>query len=173
MLDITAAIKAPGTAIPFVHKEALEDTQTLGEQVTFPESATFTGTFRMVDEALIIKGSLTAKAQAHCARCLAPVTHLLEVAVDENFLRVSPREEDQAEDDPWEERQVFSGNRVDLSGLANTLALLELPIRFLCPNGCEGVPEQSGETEDSTEPPLQEPHPFDALKQLYTKFQEE
>jgi len=174
MLDITAAIKAPGTAIPFVHKEALASTQVLGEEVTFPEPATIKGVFRLVDEALVIKGRLTATAKAHCARCLSPVDYKVDTVVDESFMRVNPRAQEQAEDDPWEEKLVFSGSRVDLSQLAGTLAVLDLPIRFLCAGKCAGVPEiPSGEDPDTAEDSLDEAHPFEALRQLYNKFQEE
>ncbi|NLW20882.1 MAG: DUF177 domain-containing protein [Clostridiales bacterium] len=173
MLDITAAIKAPGTAIPFVHKEALEDTHILGEDVRFPEPATIKGVFRLVDEALVIKGRLSVTAHAHCARCLQPVAYKVSAPLDESFLRVNPRALAEEPEDPWEEKLVFSGSRVDLSSLAHTLALLELPIRFLCSQDCQGqqLPEdpQDQQPEDS----LHEAHPFEALRQLYNKFQEE
>ena len=172
MLNISSALRSPGTAIPFVHKESLEDTVVLGETVTFPAPVVLKGTYSIVDNALVIKGQLSATARGECARCLSPVDYPLDVAVRETFLRVDPREK--VEDDPWEERLVFTGTKVDLSHLFLSLVLLDLPIRFLCAQGCQSpgeiVPEDELLSQDNN---LDDAHPFAALKQLYTKFQEE
>lgn len=170
MLDITAALKAPGSAIPFEHMEELPPVESLGEEITFPEPARIAGTFTLMEDALVIKGSLTATAQATCARCLKPVSYPVRVKVDETFVRVHPR--DEVEDDPWEERLVFTGHKVELAHIAMTLAVLDLPIRFLCDKKCPGI---TLESEDPTqeEETLDDAHPFGALKQLFTKFQEE
>lgn len=172
MLDISLALRSPGMAVPFVHKESLEDTVVLGETVTFPAPAVLKGTYSVVDDALVIKGRLSVTAKGECARCLSPVDYPVNVPVHETYLRADPREE--AEDDPWEERLVFTGIRVDLSHLIMSLVLLDLPIRFLCKQGCQSpqeiVPEEELLSQDNN---LDDAHPFSALKQLYTKFQEE
>ena len=172
MLDISAAFRAPGSAIPFEHTEELPEAEILGELVVFPEPAVIKGTFSMTDETLVIKGRLTAKAKAACARCLTPVDYAVDVPVDESFQRVDPRIE--TEEDPWEERLVFSGKAVDLSQLAMTLAVLDLPIRFLCREDCAGIPENiTGEDPNQNEETLDDAHRFGALRQLFTNFQEE
>lgn len=172
MLDISLALRSPGTAIPFVHKEGLEDTVILGETVTFPAPAVLKGTCSIVDNALLIKGRLSVTAKGTCARCLSPVDYPVNVPVHETYLRADPREE--VKDDPWEERLVFTGTKVDLSHLIMSLVLLDLPIRFLCAQGCQPLEEIIPEEElPSKDDNLDEAHPFSALKQLYTKFQEE
>lgn len=172
MLDITAAFRAQGEALPFVHMEQLPDADILGEVVTFPEPAVIKGTFSLMDDTLDIKGKLTVKAQAVCARCLSPVSHTVSVKFHESFLRLDQR--DTVEEDPWEEKLVFSGHRVDLSDLAASLAVLELPMRFLCKQSCEGIQtSQTGEDPATQEDTPDDTHPFGALRQLYTKLQEE
>lgn len=172
MLDISAAFRSPGSAIPFEHMEDLPDTETLGERVVFPEPALIKGTFSLVDDSLVIKGRLTASAKAACARCLSPVKYTVDVPVDESFQQVDPGVE--TEDDPWEERLVFSGKAVDLSQLAMTLAVLDLPIRFLCRENCAGINDDvTGEDPAPNEETLDDAHPFGALRQLFTNFQEE
>lgn len=171
MLDISEALRAPGAMIPFHHEEELQGSEVLGDQVTFPKKAVFTGTYSLVDETLVIRGRLQAKAHAACARCLSPVVYPVDVPFDESFLREDPRAP--VEEDPWEERLVFSGHRVDLAPLAATLATLDLPIRFLCTKGCKGIVTTPGEDPQSQEETLDDAHPFGALKQLFTKFQEE
>jgi len=171
MLDISAALRNPGSAIPFEHEEPLAETEVLGEKVTFPEPAVIAGTYSLVDEALLIKGRLKATASAACARCLKAVDYPVSVPFEESFLRVDPRTS--LQEDPWEERLVFSGNRVDLSHLALTLALLELPLRFLCSQSCKGIAEPAGEMPPTQEETLDDAHPMGALRQLFTKLQEE
>ncbi len=172
MLDISLAQRAPGTAVPFVHRESLTDTQVSGGSVTFPEAAVLKGTYSVVDDALVIKGRLSVTAKGECARCLSPIDYKVDVPFEETYLRVDPRAE--VEDDPWEERLVFTGTRVDVNHLVSSLILLDLPIRFLCEDGCEGLGTVSAEdTPTPQDDTLDDAHPFSALKQLYTKFQEE
>lgn len=169
MLDITAALKAPGTSIPFEHMEELPPVQTLGEEVTFPKPARVKGEFTLMDDALVIDAALTATAVATCARCLETVEYPVKVKIYETFLRADPR--DTAEEDPWEERLVFTGHRVDISHLVMSLAVLDLPIRFLCAKDCAGITLESDDSANEEE--TLDEHPFGALKQLFTKFQEE
>ncbi|NLX83334.1 MAG: DUF177 domain-containing protein [Clostridiales bacterium] len=169
MLDITAALKSPGTSIPFEHMEELPSVQTLGEEVTFPQPARIKGEFTLMEDALVIDGELRATAVATCARCLKTVEYPVLAKVYETFLRVDPRETEV--EDPWEERLVFTGHRVDLSHLAMTLAVLDLPIRFLCAKDCAGITLESADSNQEEE--TLDEHPFGALKQLFTKFQEE
>ena len=169
MLDISEALRAPGAAVPFRHLEPLEPMDVLGQTVTYPEPAVVEGFFTLQDETLVITAQLRVTALANCARCLDSVAYSVDVPVHESFLREDPR--DQAEEDPWEERLVFSGHRVDLSHLVLSLAVLDLPIRFLCEGACKGpallIPQGPNDEETLDE------HPFSALRQLFTKNQEE
>ncbi len=171
-LDVSAALRSPGAEFSFESAVNLPDQVVMGETIRFPTPAVITGTFMMADEELLITGRLHAQAHAACARCLKPVVYQVDVPVEETFRR----EESNAptEDDPWEERQVFTGKSVDLEHLAFTLALLDLPIRFLCDRRCAGLPGGSlGDAPLTNEETLADAHPFAALKQLITKDQEE
>lgn len=169
MLDISEAMRAPGAAIPFRHLEPLESMDVLGQTVTYPEPAVVEGFFTLQDEALVITARLRVTVLADCARCLDSVYYRVDVPVHESFLRVDPR--DEAGEDPWEERLVFSGHHVDLSHLVLSLAVLDLPIRFLCKGECKG-PALNIPQEHNKEETLDE-HPFSVLRQLFTKNQEE
>lgn len=169
-LDVSAALRAPGTALPFTHKEELPSQEIMGETVEFPEPAVVEGTFSLQDDSLVISAKLTAKAHAHCARCLVPVVYPVEVPFIESFLREDPR--DQTEDDPWEERLVFTGHKVELGPLVQSLTLLDLPMRFLCKKACQQLPGTEEVQEQGQDKP-DDNHPFAALKQLLNNFQEE
>lgn len=171
-LDISAALRLPGTEVPFEHRVDLPEQDVLGETVTFPEPALVKGTFQLSGDALVFKARLEARARGACARCLEPVDHRVSLPFEEAYTR-----EDQVhgEPDPWEERLTFTGNRVDLTPLVLSLAVLDLPLRFLCGKGCAGVPESpAGRTEETNnEETSADARPFAALQQLLTKHQEE
>jgi uncharacterized metal-binding protein YceD (DUF177 family) len=171
-LDVSAALRAPGMAVPFVHQEQLPPQHILGEEVVFPEPAVLKGTYSLQDDALFFQAELTVTAHAHCARCLDPVRYTVKVPFVETFLREDPRE--QTEEDPWEERLVFSGHQVELAHMVLTLTLLDLPIRFLCRANCDRSPLDTKKLEElNSQDQLEDANPFAVLKQLLTNNQEE
>lgn len=170
MLDVSPALRSPGEAFPFRHEESLPPQEILGETIRFQDPVVLEGSYAMAEESLILRGTLKATVHASCAKCLEPVSCAISVPIEENFLHT-----DQAmlEDDgaAWEEQFSFTGSKVELNPLALTLALLALPIRFVCGAGCEGIqlPDQDN---DDSQKDLPEAHPFSALQQLLTKDQE-
>ncbi len=170
-MDISAALRANGEEIPFRHRDEIPPQPILGETITFTDVA-LTGFCSAQDHNLRLRGQFHATAHARCSYCLKTMEFPISVPFDEVFARVTkwdPPEEPTEEG----ERLVYEGSKVDLSHLALTLAVLEMPIRFLCgeecevfravqadddsPNACQKVPDQ---------------HPFSALQQLLTKDQE-
>ncbi|HSK68303.1 MAG TPA: DUF177 domain-containing protein [Candidatus Limnocylindria bacterium] len=170
-LDVTQALRSPGEEISFRHEEQLPDQDLMGETVRFPEPALVTGTYHMAGDRLHIKGRLQAAAHAQCALCLAPVVHAVDVPLDETFTRLEPGQK--AEDDPWEEHLTFHGSRVELGHLVLSLALLDLPMRFTCADGCAGAPEGADAAQATgNEDTAAGEHPFSALKKLFNTEEE-
>lgn len=170
-LDISAALRSPGAEIPFEHQEKLSDQEIAGETVRFPDPVVISGTFGLIaDETLLIKGRLRALAHASCARCLSPVTYQVDVPVEESFSMAKPGVPE--DEDPWEEKLSFSGSGVEMSYLAQTLTVLDLPIRFLCGDACPGTPVKNQASKQNSEQTLADAHPFSTLSQLITKDQE-
>lgn len=169
-MDISQALRAPGEQIPFLHRDEIPPQDIFGEQVTF-DPVMLEGHFAMVGTALHIRGKLRTVAHAHCAACLCPVDYPVEIPVDEVFTRLEDRKEI-VEADPWDDEQLtFEGSKVELGHLVMTLTLLELPIRFLCKEGCPARPQENDENYACQKDPDQ--NPFSALQQLLEKEQEE
>jgi len=172
MLDVSPALRTPGQPFPFRHEEVLPPQELMGEEVRFDEPVVLEGSYTMAEEALLIRGTLHATAYASCARCLEPVAHPLRVKIEESFLHTQnalPEDGSQA----WEEQFSFTGSKVELNPLALTLSMLALPIRFLCKEGCKGLPAGTPEdNEQDSQKDLPQAHPFSALQQLLTKDQE-
>lgn len=173
LLDITPALRAPGEEIPFVHRDAIPPQEIFGDEVTFSQ-VLLTGRYSVTDERLRLWGKLTAVAHGRCAGCLKGVDYQVEAPFDESFVRVSRRPE--GEEIPGEEPEwTYEGAKVELSHLAMTLAVLDLPIRFECGDDCPGFaglpPEDTRDTH-ACQKDMPDQHPFSALQQLLTKDQE-
>ena len=173
-LDITPALRAPGSEFPLLHRDVVPPQTVFGEEITF-EDVRFEGVYSLTGDTLCLTGLFRARALGHCAGCLKPVTQEMEVPFDEVFTRLSrfhPQEVPQDEDD---ERLMFEGSKVELSHLALTLAVLELPMRFVCGEDCEALramqPADSPITH-ACQKDMPDQHPFSALQQLLTKDQE-
>lgn len=135
LLDVSRALRNPGEQFPFVHHECIPPQEISGETVTFDDPVILEGRYSMSGDELTLDGTLTAAAHSRCCNCLEPATVSLRVPFHEVFTKVE-RMTEEMEYDP--DRWMFSGSKVELEHLTLTLALLELPIRFLCKPDCEG-----------------------------------
>lgn len=170
-LDISQALRAPGEQIPFLHRDEIPPQEIFSEQITFDE-VTLEGHFTMLGTVLHLQGVLHTVAHAHCSACLKPVDYPVDVQVDEVFNRVEDHRYQAEETDEWDEEQLsFEGSKVELGHLVLTLTLLELPIRFLCEEGCAARPQENDENYACQKDPDQ--NPFSALQQLLEKEQED
>lgn len=169
LLDVSQALRSPGEAFPFRHEEKLPPQEVLGEEVRFDEPVVLEGTYTMADEALLLRGTLYATARASCAKCLKPVEHPIAVGIEESLLHTQNARLDGGTE-AWDEQFSFTGSKVEINPLALTLAMLALPIRFLCGKGCQGLPEGAQrDNEQDSQKDLPQAHPFSALQQLLTK----
>ncbi len=169
LLDVSRAMRTPGESFAFIHHERIAPQDICGEQVTFDEPVVLEGRFSMSGVELSLDGTLTATAHSRCCNCLEMATVNLNIPFHEVFTKVD-RVTSEVEEDP--DRLVFSGSKVELEHLTLTLALLELPIRFLCKPDCEGYKYMAPQlTANRAE--AQKSHPFSVLQQLLTKDQKD
>jgi len=175
LLDISRALRAPGEDFPFLHRDEIPPQDVFGETITFHD-VLLSGHYSFAGESLHLRGTLTAMADGVCGGCLQPVRYPIEVEFDEIFTRQSRYaqvEEENFLDE--EERLMFEGSKVELSHLALTLAVLELPMRFTCGDACPALDAMQPDDENSThacQKDMPDQHPFSALQQLLTKDQE-
>lgn len=169
-MDISAALKAPGVEIPFHHRDSIPPQPILGETISFSD-VTLQGRCSVIDQNLRLCGRLTAVAHARCSYCLKDVSLPIDVPFDEIYTRVTKwdKEEDITEEG---EKPVYEGSKVDLSHLALTLAVLELPLQFLCGEDCEAYRATRPDDDEDACQKVPDQHPFSALQQLLTKDQE-
>ncbi len=163
-LDVTQALLRPGEAFPF------EATVIVSPQVVDREPVTFddvrlTGTYWALDGAVMLQGSLSATAHTPCAMCLQKVDFPMELDFQETFRKGAAETEDEA--------FAYEGSAVTLDHMSLTLLMLNLPMRLLCDENCQGSEilkaystiSKSSCTEDTQ-------RPFEALKRLLKEDEE-
>lgn len=161
LLDVSRALRNPGEAVPFTHHEHIPPQEISGETVTFDDPVVMEGHCTMSGNDLTLDGTLTATAHSRCCNCLGPAQVDIKVPFHEVFTRLDrPQEDTEADPDRW----VFLGSKAELSHLALTLAVLELPIRILCKPDCEGYKQMAP---GYTNP--QKSNPFSVLQNLQLK----
>ena len=167
LLDISRAFRTQGEEFPFELSGEIPTQDILGEPVSF-DGVTLRGTYSAAGKSVLIMGQLKAAAHARCAKCLGPAQADLKVPFRETFMQ------DGDPEDP--DKFAFEGNMLDLSHLMLSMAVLALPMRFLCGEGCKGLCPVCGENLNKNhctcrkEMPTK--HPFEALQQLLTKDEE-
>jgi uncharacterized protein len=89
-------------------------------------------------EDLYLRGTLRARMEASCARCLATFSRELETPFQ---VVMVPQPAEEMEEPPAEDLSLsyFSGNEVDLEPLIGEQAILSLPTRAICRSDCRGL----------------------------------
>jgi uncharacterized protein len=161
LLDISRALRTQGTEFPFELGGEIPTQDILGEPVSF-EGVALSGTYSAAGKSVLIMGQLIAAAHARCAKCLGPAHAELMVPFRETFVQ------DGDPEDP--DKFAFEGSLLDLSHLALSLAVLNLPMRFVCGENCKGLCPVCGENLNKNQctcrKELQAKHPFEALQML-------
>ena len=90
-----------------------------------------------VMEGVLVSGTVRARVDAECGRCLDPLTTTLEVPVQELYAyQPEPGDEDV---------QVVDGDYIDLEPMLRDAVVLALPVNPVCDPGCAGLCPGCGE----------------------------
>lgn len=165
-LDVSKAFITPATHFPF-EAEVQIPPQTLGGETISFSPARLKGTFFAADEAVRVEGEMRVTAHGACALCMSPTEVPLVVAFDETFRKDV--------DETIDECFLYSGKSLPLDHMTLTLAMLNLPMRFLCKENCEGSEEWRAwrnDNESSCEDGSPTQRPFEALQSLLKKDEE-
>ena len=167
-LDVLLALRNPGTEYAFSAEQELAPQDVNGSEVTF-DVVKLTG--KLVageDGSVTVEGKLSTVAHSQCAKCLAPAISEVEGEFRETFIHGGDPEDD--------ESFAYEGSKLDFEKLAMFCAMLNLPMRFLCKEECEGLGMYAGmdvtigtEADVTTtlcQDELNVQRPFAALQQL-------
>ena len=135
-LDVLLALRNPGTEYAFSVEQELAPQDVSGSEVSF-DVVKLTG--KLVageDGSVTVEGKLSTVAHSQCAKCLAPAISAVEGDFRETFIHGGDPEDD--------ESFAYNGGSLDFNKLTLFYVLLNLPMRFLCEGGCEGLGQYAG-----------------------------
>lgn len=92
-----------------------------------------------VVEGILVRGELGFLVELFCARCLTPQVVTRDVQVAELFLDPTRRVTEDDEDPEPGYELVDERTAIDLTTLARDALLVDLPIRVLCREDCQGL----------------------------------
>ena len=73
-LDVLHALRDPGTAYAFAVEQTIAPQDVSGEEVAFDPVQLSGHLTANEDGSVVVEGSLTTTAHAHCAKCLSPAS---------------------------------------------------------------------------------------------------
>ena len=170
-LDITKGIQSKGYDVPFELADAWGEDHWNGDTVAYVRPVSFSGTYMLADETVIVRGIARAVIESPCARCLKPTETEIEAELDEAFIRDTGEEREEDDD-----QYMYSGHVLELDEAVRTSLLLEMPSRIFCKEDCKGFCCQCGAdlniNECSCQKDLIRKNPFSALASLLNEDEE-
>ena len=167
-LDVLQALRNPGTEYAFSAEQELAPQDVGGSEVSFDVVKLNGILVAGEDGSVTVEGKLSTVAHSQCAKCLAPAISPVEGEFRETFIHGGDPEDD--------ESFAYDGGALDLEKLTLSYVFFNLPMRFLCEGGCEGLARYAGadvtigSEEDITttlcQDELNVQRPFAALQQL-------
>ena len=130
LIDISLARRNQDQPYPFEQALSIPEMSVLGDPVTFSDARIY-GQFIGMGETVAVRAAVEARVTSRCALCLEPVETPISVEVDEVFA-----ETPDSDHPDW---YAFEGCMLDPFPMAREALILELPIRFLCGEGCRGL----------------------------------
>jgi uncharacterized protein len=123
-IDVADLLRRPGARRSVRLAEPVEGLAGSAAAVVGPVAVALD--LERVSEGIVVRGTVSARWQAECSRCLGPVTHPVEVHVDELF-----------EPHPVpDETYLLDGHELDVEQLLRDAVLLELPLAPHCDPPC-------------------------------------
>ena len=172
-LDITKGIQRKGVAICAELEDTWGEDRWNGDAIAYAGPVTFSGSYMLADETVIVRGTACADVTSNCARCAGPATTHVEAELEEAYVRDTGDERMETLD---EDTYTYSGHVLELDDAVRTALLLELPSRVLCKEDCKGLCSQCGTdlniNECSCQKDLIRKNPFSALASLLNEDEE-
>lgn len=131
-LDVAKALKSEGREVDFAYRLPLRDQDFMGEDIRFTSEADIKGVMLGQSNGVVLRGTLSVEYERPCASCLTPVKCAVDCEFEDLFTE---------EPDPEEPSDLFiiENNSIDLTGYAESLAFLNMPMVARCRPDCKGL----------------------------------
>ena len=140
--------KLEGTGGQFAHAYEPEELVLDDEHVRLTRWPEVSGNARRNGQQVRLRGTITARAEVDCDRCLKSVDIPVETDFDVTYVPAAdygaePEAAELQEDDLG--LSIFDGESIDVDELVREQVLLTLPTRALCGEDCKGLCPVCGE----------------------------
>ncbi len=125
----------------FAHRYEPEELLLDEEHARLTEPPEVEGRVQTSGREVRLKGTITARAEVDCDRCLKAVPVSVETEFDVTYVPEADYRESEAAELQEEDLSlsVFDGETIDVDELVREQVLLALPPRMLCTEECKGL----------------------------------
>lgn len=139
-IELSELIKNVGSEKSFSGECVMEPIRYMGELVSFEKPVKVDVSVKNVGGVLCLNGRAECEMLVNCGRCGKPLTEKMDFEIDESLLYEGSNV--QMTDD--EDVIVFSGYRFEMDEIVSNYIFMNLPIRYLCKEDCQGVCPKCG-----------------------------
>lgn len=130
----------------FAHVYQPGELNPVDERVNLAGPATVSGEVRLTGNEVLVEGHVETRVQVECDRCLKPVE--LPVSADFALEYITGADYESGSVAALSEEQlsvsVFDGEAIDVDEMVKEQILLEVPVRTLCREDCQGICPECG-----------------------------
>jgi len=130
----------PGKTIDVKIIEELGTYPSGNDAVKFTQPVVFVGTVENIGRALVVKGNVSSTVELFCDRCGEPVFRQMKVPFEEVFTN----QKDLGNEEQENEIHLFEGDKIDITEPVIQSIVLELPMKVLCMETCQGLCPECG-----------------------------
>ena len=133
--------KLGGASARFAHTYEPEELLLDDEHARLTEPPQVTGRLNRSGHEVRLEGSIRARAEVDCDRCLKQVSIPVETTFDVTYVPAEDYAEGEVAELQAEDLSVsvYEGEAIDLDELVREQVLLALPTRALCTEDCKGL----------------------------------
>jgi len=116
------------------------------ENNTKPDTASVRITILRFGKKVLVDGSVKAAVSLTCSRCLNDFYYPVDLNFREEYVPVDETAPEGDQELSEDELDVgfYKGEEIDLSGIVKEQVLLEIPMKPLCRNDCQGICSRCG-----------------------------
>ena len=134
VVQVAGLLREPGSRRRVVLAGPIEDLAVSGSRVPEGEPVTVEVLLESVHDGILVTGTVSARWEGDCRRCLETASGVLELDVRELCV----------EEGDVETTYALASDELDLEPIAHDACILALPLAPLCKEGCLGLCPECG-----------------------------
>ncbi|SMP47015.1 YceD family protein [Anoxynatronum buryatiense] len=146
-LDISPLLKKEADFLSYEFTYEQPDVDYYGDVIVCNGPVQVNGNVRKIGDQLFLETQIQVNITTHCARCLEAVEQAIEAQSFEELLPAGNEKEIEPEGDVC----FYEGFHLDLLQHAQEQMMIQLPVKTLCRENCEGICSLCGQSREQGE----------------------